>query len=140
MAKNNEVATEDENKVVVKADREKYVSARSASGSKSLHSNDEVAQALEGADVPSLYVLTAELLGVDEKELQEKYQHLNIGMQRMNLGNRIRGFIGKTDKANEGADKPGKSGLEIFTKTAAPMVKAIATAKAAAAKEVKKAA
>ena len=128
----DEVTTEDDNKVVVKADREKYVSARSASGSKSLHSNDEVAKALEGAGVGDQYVLTSSLLGVTEKELHEKYGHLNVGMQRMNLGNRIRGFIGKTDKAGADGD-----GLKAFNKAVGPMVKAIAQANKEAAKVAK---
>ena len=34
----------------------------------------------------------AAAVGVPEKELREKYGHLNLGMQKMNLNNRLRNF------------------------------------------------
>jgi len=37
-------------------------------------------------------------LGVDRKELKEKYGHLNVGMQGMSLANRTRGALGKDAK------------------------------------------
>jgi hypothetical protein len=36
---------------------------------------------------------------VTSQDLQDKYAHLNVGQQRMNLGNRIRGSVNKMDKA-----------------------------------------
>ena len=34
--------------------------------------------------------MTAEKLEVSKDSLVAKYEHLNVGMQRMNLGNRLR--------------------------------------------------
>lgn len=134
MAKNQPAATEevsmeqalaeDGEGVQVKANREKYTSTRSASGAKSLHSGDAVAVALDGCSLDDLYPTAADFMGVEEQTLREKYSHLNIGMQRMNLGNRIRGHMAKIDKANETAEKKGPSGEDRFKKAAAPMVKA----------------
>lgn len=45
----------------------------------------------EAADrLAELYSRAARLLGVPEPELRKKYGHLNPGLQRMNLGNRLR--------------------------------------------------
>ena len=40
--------------------------------------------------VEEVYKLAAKKLGEDEHGLRERYKNLNLGMQRMNLGNRIR--------------------------------------------------
>ena len=45
---------------------------------------------LRGKSLDAVYKLAAKKLGEDEKKLHGRYQHLNLGIQRMNLGNRIR--------------------------------------------------
>lgn len=67
-----------------------YVKAKAAGGGVSFHNGDEVAQKLEGKDIDAVYAAAARALKVDESELRGKYKHLNIGMQRMSLGNRMR--------------------------------------------------
>jgi hypothetical protein len=67
-----------------------YTKAISASGNKSLHCGDTLAQQLAAAPLEDVYKLAAETLGVTESSLKAKYRGLNNGMQRMNLGNRMR--------------------------------------------------
>lgn len=127
--------------VKVEADRSKYQTCRSATGAKSLHSGDVVATACEGVTLVEMFELTTKFCGEDYKA---KYGHLNGGMQRMNLGNRIRGKIGSINKSNEKAlaavkegDKQPNviSGEDRFTKAVAPFVKARDTRAKTAAKE-----
>lgn len=63
---------------------------RTAGGHVSVHNGDEIAQKLLGKDLDQVYTMAARTLKEDEAELRKKYKHLNIGMQRMNLGNRMR--------------------------------------------------
>lgn len=51
---------------------------------------DEVATMLRAKSIDQVYKLCARHTGTPEAELRGKYWHLNLGMQRMNLGNRIR--------------------------------------------------
>jgi len=88
----------------VKINREKYVDVKSASGKKSLNNGDPIAVALTGIDVPTLYGIAAKFMEVKRSDLEAKYSHLNIGMQRMNLGNRIRGACAKIDGAGKAGD------------------------------------
>lgn len=101
MSNKPEVAAENE-KTVIRPDVSNYQSARSASGSKSMHNGDAVACALVGATLAEVVKLGAEVLECTQKELTEKYAKLNIGQQRMNIGNRIRGVVNKMNKAEEG--------------------------------------
>lgn len=78
---------------------ENYVPAKTAAGGKSYHSGDAVARELEGQDLDAVYKQAAKETGVKESELREKYGHLNTGLQRMALGNRIRGARTKKEEA-----------------------------------------
>lgn len=71
-------------------DLSKYVKATTASGNTSLHCGDDLAKRLEGKDLDAVYKLAAKTLDVPERELRSRYAKLNVGMQRMNLGNRMR--------------------------------------------------
>lgn len=95
-------APEDDGKVRIRPNVEKYTSAKSASGAKSQHNGDPVATALAGATVAECTKILAELSDVSQKSITEKYAHLNVGQQRMNIGNRIRGAVNKLNKAEEG--------------------------------------
>jgi hypothetical protein len=100
----------EEEKVVIKPDTSEYVESRAASGAKTKNNGDVVATGIAGATLDEIYELTAEALDTTDKELREKYGHLNQGMQRMNLGNRLRGVVGKMNKEKEGSgDKWFKS-------------------------------
>lgn len=86
--------TDEKAKPVVAANVDKYVDTRSASGAKSKSCGDDVARCLEGLSTEDIMGIASKLLGED---LSEKYAHLNVGMQRMNMGNRLRKFVGLTE-------------------------------------------
>lgn len=65
--------------------------AKTVSGNKTHDSGDKVAVDLRGLPVDDVYRQAAEATGETVGALKAKYGHLNVGMQRMNLGNRIRG-------------------------------------------------
>lgn len=96
-----------EGKVNLKVDREKYVGTRSASGAKSLSNGDQVATLIQGMDVDDCHRIAKKFLGESTKE---KYGHLNVGMQRMNVGNRFRGKISAINAANDKAIAGVKEG------------------------------
>jgi colicin import membrane protein len=132
----------DKKEPTVKANRDKYVDTRSASGAKSLSNGDEVAVAIQGFDLKQVYTTASGIMGVPVAELEAKYKHLNTGMQRMNLGNRIRGKIAAIDKANTNlkeGEKPTASGIDQLTKITGPVRKEVDAAAAKVAAEKKKA-
>lgn len=104
---------EEVKEVRVKPNLENYVKGVSGSGKRTMRSKDVVAEALDGFTVEETYRVAAEMTDTPAKELQTKYGHLNVGMQRMNLGNRIRGAINKQDKARE-TDKSLPNGLKLL--------------------------
>ena len=99
---------------IVKVDRTKYETTRSASGAKSLSNGDSVAQALEGLELDEVYGIAEGFLVFplkvrgepvsDVSELKEAYADLNDGMQRMNIGNRMRKQVHALDKAMDKAE------------------------------------
>lgn len=135
MAKKEEavetVETNEDGKTRITIPTEKYVDAKSATGGKSKHNGDAVATALSGHSIDSVYGIAAEMTGTAVEDLQAKYAHLNVGQQRMNLGNRIRGAVNKMD-ADEKAEF---SGAEYLAQIADGYEKPELPAKKAAAKE-----
>jgi len=71
---------------------DKYVRTRSADGRRRLDSGDVVAVALRGLELEEVYEYVSDVIDVPALELRAKYAHLNIGQQRMNLGNRLRAY------------------------------------------------
>lgn len=67
---------------------------KTANGNPSVDCDDKVAVMLRGKDLKSVYELVAKQVE-DETvvSLKKKYGHLNVGMQRMNLGNKLRGVL-----------------------------------------------
>ena len=63
---------------------------KTAGGHASVDSNDKLAASLRGKDISAVYKEAAKVLKEPEAALIAKYKHLNLGMQRMNLGNRMR--------------------------------------------------
>lgn len=63
---------------------------RTASGRPSVDAGDRVATNLRGKGLDEVYEIAAQVLEESAASLQSRYEHLNPGMQRMNLGNRIR--------------------------------------------------
>lgn len=70
-----------------------YVKTVSAGGHFTLNNGDQLAQKLHGKELDDVYSIAAKELNETIKSLKAKYGHLNVGMQRMNLGNRIRGAM-----------------------------------------------
>lgn len=102
MAKNDNAQPEaEEGAVRIKPDLDKYVNGISGSGKKTKRSDHPVAAALDGFTLDETYSVAAEMTDTPAKDLRSRYSHLNVGMQRMNLGNRIRGAVAKLDKAHE---------------------------------------
>ena len=78
--------------------RKKYNKGESNAGNISYDSGDAIAQELRGMALEDVYDLVARKSGETERMLKAKYGKLNPGMQRMNLGNRLRKLV--RDKAN----------------------------------------
>jgi hypothetical protein len=79
---------------LIKADLTRYTvsdDVKTASGRKAIDNDDDFARELRGEDLASVYRIASQATGQTQKGLHEKYDHLNPGMQRMNLGNLIRG-------------------------------------------------
>jgi hypothetical protein len=68
---------------------------KTAGGNVSINNGDEIAQKLLGKDLDAVFVMAAKALKEDEADLRAKYKHLNVGMQRMALGNRMRAALKK---------------------------------------------
>ena len=132
------MAEKDEVKEVrIKPNLENYVNGVSGSGKRTKRADDAVAAALDGFTVQETADEAARMCDIPAKDLLDKYSHLNVGMQRMNLGNRIRGAVAKLDKAHE-ADKavvPGLRTLGIEAAKGQDAVKRRRTAKAKADEE-----
>lgn len=77
----------------VKADVSSYVRVKTAAGHTSLHNGDAIATKLAGKDLKDVYKLVSKEVGIPQTQLVTRYQHLNPGMQRMNLGNVLRGAM-----------------------------------------------
>jgi hypothetical protein len=77
---------------LVPADLSRYTlhETKTASGRKHIDIDDDTANKLRELDLPGVYKYAAKVLETTVKELTDAYQHLNPGMQRMNLGNRVR--------------------------------------------------
>lgn len=99
VAKSKDQADEDAR--LIRADLSRYVvsDVKTASGRKAIDIGDDVASRLRGADLTDVYRAAAEATGQPMAALHRKYDHLNPGMQRMNLGNLIRGAQSKAARA-----------------------------------------
>lgn len=83
-------------KTVVDAERKAtYQKTRAASGAASLNNGDPTAEALAGVSLEDTYKIADKLL---KEDFRQKYEHLNGGMQRMVVGNRIRAAVNKGDE------------------------------------------
>lgn len=89
---------------VLHFDLSRYASglAKTPSGRNTIDTGDYVAALLRGLSIDALYAEAARFMrcydgdeAATEEQLRARYGHLNIGMQRMNLGNRMRGVYGR---------------------------------------------
>lgn len=72
----------------------------SSNGNLSYDCGDSLARRLEGKTLEEVYTIASDELGVSQPSLKKKYEHLNAGMQRMNLGNRIRAAASKAARGH----------------------------------------
>jgi hypothetical protein len=70
-----------------------YEKVKNASGHTSYDNGDDVATKLRGKTLDDVYAYASKQLKEPEKDLRAKYKHLNPGMQRMSLGNRLRKVV-----------------------------------------------
>lgn len=115
---------------VIHANLDVYVkgAAQTAGGNKTIDCGDQTAARLRGLPLDQVYNEAAIACKTTVVELRAKYSKLNVGMQRMNLGNKIRG-------AATAANKPPKAPKPV--KEAAP-AKVTAVAKPSAPKAAPK--
>lgn len=86
-----------------------YVSdTKTPTGRRTIDCADDVAAKLRGLPIDEVYELAAQELGMDVVVLKATYGHLNVGMQRMNLGNRIRGAAAAKEQAVKRAERAAK--------------------------------
>jgi len=77
---------------------DEYVTGISGSGKRTKNNGDLVAQAVDGFTVEELTVVATKL-GIEIPD----YSHLNVGMQGMNIRNKIRGAYNAAEKAEAGS-------------------------------------
>jgi hypothetical protein len=78
-----------------------YVQHKTAAGNVAYDNGDDVSTKMRGMTLAEVYEFVAKKMDVSERTLKEQYKHLNAGMQRMNLGNRVRGLERAKAKAKE---------------------------------------
>lgn len=109
MAKQEEGSKE----IRIKPKLENYVNGVSGSGKRTKNCNDDIAQAVDGFTLEEIQKVVSKMRDIPVKDLAEKYDHLNVGMQIMNLRNLIRGAVAKLDKAHD-KDKAVVPGLKTL--------------------------
>ena len=57
---------------------------------RTVDNGDLVAQKMRDLTLQQVYTHAAKVLSTSERALRERFEHLNLGMQRMNLGNMVR--------------------------------------------------
>ena len=140
MAKDTAATKKDDDAVVIKPDLERYKSGQSASGKRTQHTGDDVANTLNAMTLQETAEAGAAILGTDAKALIDQYattksgKPMNQGMKRMNIGNRIRAAVARLEKDERGA------GTAALTKASAKQVKARDSRISKLAEEAKKAA
>lgn len=87
--------------------REHYLTTTNKAGRIKIDNGDATATSLREKTLDEVYKLAAKETREALGALRERYQHLNAGMQRMNLGNKIRGAQAR--KAREAQAKAKKT-------------------------------
>ncbi|MDH3375380.1 MAG: hypothetical protein OEQ39_00215 [Gammaproteobacteria bacterium] len=74
-----------------------YAISVTPNGRKSRYNADDVAETLVGYEPSQIIGAGEKLLGFKKGELFEKYEGMNQGQQRMNIGNRLRAAVKRGD-------------------------------------------
>src|SRR5262245_49174701 len=85
-----------EQKVRIRPDLGRYIRAKSGNGKRTQRTDDFIARTLDGKTIDAIKE-GATKLGVDFS----KWNDLNIGQQRMLIGNKLRHFIERTKTLTE---------------------------------------
>lgn len=96
---------------LIKADLEHYIlhDTKTPAGRRHVDIDDNVANKLREVTLDQAYAYAAKVCEVPEAELRTKYKALNPGMQRMNLGNRLRSVYRLGEKVQDGFAKHKKA-------------------------------
>jgi hypothetical protein len=80
---------------LVPADLTRYKKGegKTAAGRPTLDIGDKTATKLRGMSLDETYKVVSKATGESESELRARYKKLNPGMQRMNLGNKLRAVV-----------------------------------------------
>lgn len=125
---------------LVPADLSRYQTheEKSASGRKKIDVGDAASEILRPMDLNEAIAYVANEVGLSPDALAERYAGRNPGMQRMNIGNILRGELRRRAKAPElEAAKAEKAAKAAEAKEAAAAVKAAKEAEKAEAKAAK---
>lgn len=87
-----EVDEENEKSIVKKRYRQRYAKSKSASGNSSKICGDGTSKELEGLTLDEAYHHVADVTGEDVSDMVQRWAHLNVGQQRMLVGNKLRKF------------------------------------------------
>lgn len=112
---------------------------KTPTGRRTIDCADDVASRLRGLPIEQVYAEAAAALETTVEALQIQYSHLNVGMQRMNLGNRIRGAAAAKEQAAKKAEAKAAREAQAAEKAAAKEAEAAAKAEEKARKEQEKA-
>lgn len=88
-------------KIEVHPDTSRYQTVRTATGGLTKICGDDISLALVGATLTEAYDFVASVVSLPREELVGRYCMLNVGQQRMCLGNLIRGAINGKDQAKK---------------------------------------
>jgi hypothetical protein len=75
---------------------------KTAGGRASVDIGDKVADRLRGKSIEDVAAIVGKAIDVEPKDLLKQYGHLNPGMIRMNLGNRLRSAVRAKEKTAGG--------------------------------------
>jgi|SaaInlStandDraft_4_1057021.scaffolds.fasta_scaffold126267_1 hypothetical protein len=94
----------EDNKRTVRPNTENYETGKREDGSRFIDNGDDVSTQFRDLSLEEIYpIVNRTIKETGEKStiqsLKDKYSHLNPGMRRMVLGNRMRGMIRKLEKA-----------------------------------------
>lgn len=99
-----------------------YVSdTKTPTGRRTIDCADDVATQLRGLPIDEIYEHAAEATGIDVALLKVTYGHLNVGMQRMSLGNRIRGAAKAREQEAAKAEAKAKKEADALAKKSAKL-------------------
>lgn len=86
-------STERKNGVIKASYLDRYAKIKLDNGAVVRDNGDDAAAMLRGLELWEMYTVAAKVLGTSPSALEASYAHLNPGMQRMNVGNRVRKAI-----------------------------------------------